>query len=148
MERDEPHAGGREDSARRREDLIRETFDRWSKGDYEPWTEAIHPQAEVVSQLVNRVYHGYAGIREWAAEVLDSFDEWDAAIAETVEAPGDRLLVIGRVHMRGRGQRRRSGGALCLAVRLPRGTDGADGDLHQQNRGGTRRGRPAIRLSA
>ena len=103
MERDEPHAGGREDSARRREDLIRETFDRWSKGDYEPWTEAIHPQAEVVSQLVNRVYHGYAGIREWAAEVLDSFDEWDAAIAETVEAPGDRLLVIGRVHMRGRG---------------------------------------------
>lgn len=87
---------------RRREELIRETFDRWSSGDREPWTEAIHPDAEVVSQLANRSYHGYAGIREWASDVLDSFDEWDSKIEESVAAPGDRLLVIGRAHLRGR----------------------------------------------
>ena len=83
-------------------DIVSETFERWSRGDREVRKADVHPEAVVVSQLANRTYHGYAGIRQWTEEVLGSFDEWEMEIEQRRELPGDGLLVIGTVHLRGR----------------------------------------------
>jgi ketosteroid isomerase-like protein len=83
-------------------ELVRRTFDRWSRGDRALRSEEIDPEAEVVSQLANQVFRGYDGIRRWIADVLDAFDEWAMDIHDTIETPEGRLLVIGRARLRGR----------------------------------------------
>ena len=84
-------------------EIIRSTFDRWSRGVRDVRTEDVDPDAEVVSQLADRVYRGYDGIRQWTADVLDSFDEWDMRLDQIRELGGERALAIGSVHVRGRG---------------------------------------------
>jgi ketosteroid isomerase-like protein len=88
---------------RTKEQIVRETFERWSRGDRELRREDIDPAAEVVSQLANRRFRGYAGIRRWMTDVLDSFDEWSMEIEEAREVDEERLLVIGTARLRGRG---------------------------------------------
>jgi ketosteroid isomerase-like protein len=87
---------------RSKAEIVRRTFERWSAGDRELRTEEIDPQAEVVSQLADQVFHGYDGIRRWMNDVLDAFDEWAMEIRECRETVDGRLVVIGRARLRGR----------------------------------------------
>jgi ketosteroid isomerase-like protein len=84
-------------------DVVRRTFERWNRGDRELRTEDIDPEAQVVSQLANQTFHGYDGIRQWIADVLDSFDEWGMEVRDWRENESGRLLVTGRAQLRGRG---------------------------------------------
>ena len=84
------------------EELIRELFERWNSGDREIDAATIAQDAEIHSAMTNSTYHGYGGIKDWMVEIDDQFDSWQLSIDEIRELGEDRLLTLGKVHIRGR----------------------------------------------
>jgi ketosteroid isomerase-like protein len=87
-------------------EIVREAFDRWNKGDRESLLAQIDPDVEihVPSSLISggEPYHGHDGYREWTATMEESFEVWEIR-PETFEEHGDTVLVLGSMHLRGRG---------------------------------------------
>jgi ketosteroid isomerase-like protein len=87
-------------------DLVRDAFERWNAGDRESLIETIDPGIEIraaSSQLSGgEPYHGHDGYREWIAAMEESFEVWKI-YPEVFEEHGDTVLVLGRMHLRGRG---------------------------------------------
>jgi len=89
-----------------REELTREVFDSFNEGDFELRPEVTHPDIEIVTEttrLSGEPYRGHEGVRRWIAETFEAFDEWKLAIDEIEERGPDRVLIVGAVHLRGRG---------------------------------------------
>lgn len=82
---------------------MRATFARWSDGQRDVDPADVHPEAQVVSQLAHQVFHGHEGIRRWTSDVMDAFAEWRMEIVDIHESGTGRLLVVGRVQLKGRG---------------------------------------------
>jgi ketosteroid isomerase-like protein len=89
--------------ARTHVELVYDVFERWNRGERDPRPDEIEPDFEVVSRLTNQVYRGAAGIRDWVADVTESFDQWNLRLDEVRELGDDRLLGLGRLQIRGRG---------------------------------------------
>jgi ketosteroid isomerase-like protein len=85
-----------------REQLVRRTFERWNSGERVLPPEEIHTDAVVYSAMTGNTFRGTEGIRKWMAEIDEQFDDWLLKIEEISAVPGDRLLVVGSVHFRGR----------------------------------------------
>jgi ketosteroid isomerase-like protein len=86
-----------------REELIRREFDRWNAGERrEIDPQVVHHDVVIHSQMTNATYHGHDGMRRWMAEIDDQFQEWHSSIDEFRDAPEDRLLALGTIHLRGR----------------------------------------------
>ena len=85
-----------------REELVREIYARWNQGDRDTNPEEIHPDAVVYSAMTGDTFRGLDGVRRWMAEIDEQFDDWMLTIEEVRNVPGDRLLVLGEVHFRGR----------------------------------------------
>ena len=90
-------------SEARRKELVRRVFDRWNAGDREVDPQVVHHEIVFHSGLTNATYHGHDGFRRWLTEIDDQFEEWHSFIDEFRDAGEDRLLVLGTVHLRGRG---------------------------------------------
>jgi ketosteroid isomerase-like protein len=87
-----------------REELVRREFDRWNAGERrEIDPQVLHHDVVVHSQMTNATYHGHDGVRRWMAEIDDQFEDWHSSIDEFRDAPEERLLVLGAIHLRGRG---------------------------------------------
>jgi ketosteroid isomerase-like protein len=84
------------------EELIRQEFDRWNAGERDPDPQVWHPDFVFHSSLTNATYQGYDGVRAWMAEIDNQFEEWYSSIDECRDASGERLLMLGTVHLRGR----------------------------------------------
>lgn len=84
------------------EQVVRAIFDRWNAGDRTVPTEEIHPDAVVYSAMTGDTFRGAEAIRTWMSEIDDQFDDWKLKIDEFRDVSGDRLLVLGEVHFRGR----------------------------------------------
>jgi ketosteroid isomerase-like protein len=96
-----------------RVEIVRQIMGRFNDGRYDDIPELLSPDVEIAAQstvLTGEPRRGYEGYRAWISENLDSFDEWTVAIDELDEHPGERVLVIGSFHARGR----ESGAALDL----------------------------------
>lgn len=90
----------------RRERAAREVFAAFNRGEYEVDADATHPDIEVVTEatrLNGEPYRGYAGLRQWIAETSDAFEEWTISIGEIEEPTPNRVLIVGQLHLRGRG---------------------------------------------
>ncbi len=85
-----------------RKELIRGVFDRWNAGEREIDPQLIHHDFVFRSGLTNAIYHGHDGYRRWLAEIDDQFSVWHSYVDEFREAPEDRVLALGTVHLRGR----------------------------------------------
>jgi ketosteroid isomerase-like protein len=85
-----------------REDLVRDIYARWNQGVRDIPPEEIHPDAVVYSAMTGDTFRGLDGVRRWMAEIDEQFEDWMLTIEEVREVPGDRLLVLGEVHFRGR----------------------------------------------
>lgn len=85
-----------------REELIRREMDRWNAGERELDPEVIHHDVVFHSGMTNATYSGHDGVRRWMAEVDDQFEVWHGSIDEFRDAPEERLLVLGAIHLRGR----------------------------------------------
>jgi ketosteroid isomerase-like protein len=86
----------------RREQLVRDIYARWNSGERELAPEEIHEDAVVYSAMTGDTFRGRDGIRRWMAEIDEQFDEWRLTIDEIRSISGERLLVLGGVHFRGR----------------------------------------------
>jgi hypothetical protein len=87
-----------------REALIRDTWERWNAGVRDPDAmPAIAEDFELSSALTGRVFHGREGLVEWMAEIDENFDAWNVRIDEIRPAGTDRYLILGGVHLHGRG---------------------------------------------
>jgi ketosteroid isomerase-like protein len=86
----------------RREQLVRDVYSRWNSGERELFPEDIHEDAVVYSAMTGDTFRGFDDIRRWMAEIDEQFDEWRLTIDEIRSISGERLLVLGEVHFRGR----------------------------------------------
>ena len=82
--------------------LMRRTFERWNAGERKVDSDIADPEIVVHSAMTNATYHGYAGLRQWFAEIDNQFEDWSLSIDEFREASDDRLVALGTVHVRGR----------------------------------------------
>jgi hypothetical protein len=94
-----------DDLAAAREALIRETWARWNAGERDPSAigAGLAEGFVLESALTGRVFHGRQGLIDWMAEIDDNFGAWRIRIEEIRAAGPDRFLILGSVHMRGRG---------------------------------------------
>jgi ketosteroid isomerase-like protein len=86
--------------------LVREVFDSFNAGEFEVNPDVTHPDIEVVTEatrLSGEPYCGYAGLRQWIAETWDAFEEWTISIGHVEEPSPARVLVVGTLHLVGRG---------------------------------------------
>jgi ketosteroid isomerase-like protein len=87
-------------------DLVRAAFEQWNTGAREALLEQIDPDIEInvqSSQISGGApYRGHEGYREWIAAMEESFEVWQLHL-ETFEERGDTVVVLGRMHLRGRG---------------------------------------------
>ncbi len=87
-------------------ELVRESFERWNTGDRESLLERIDADVEirvVSSQVSGRApYRGHDGYREWLATMDEAFDVWEIH-PEVFREQGGAVLVLGHMHLRGRG---------------------------------------------
>jgi ketosteroid isomerase-like protein len=83
-------------------ETVRRAFERWNRGDREIRADEVNPELELHSILLGGVVRGRDGLQSWFLEIDQQFDEWRAQIDEVREADRDRLLVLGKIHLRGR----------------------------------------------
>ena len=86
-----------------REALLRRQWQRWNAGDRESHMGQIAEDFVVESALTGRTFDGPEGLADWMAEIDESFESWRTWIDEVREVTADRYLVLGGVHLRGRG---------------------------------------------
>jgi ketosteroid isomerase-like protein len=93
------------ESAATREELVRRVNELWNAGDRRVHEEYADPDCEVRSAMTGATYRGYAGVRTWMQEIDEQFDRWRIQLDEFAHATNDRLLVLGSIHLYGRGSR-------------------------------------------
>jgi ketosteroid isomerase-like protein len=86
-----------------RQELLRRYIERWNAGDRKVHEEDADPECEIRSAMTGSVHRGYDGVRSWMQEIDEQFDTWRVRLDEFAEATGERLLVLGSIHFRGRG---------------------------------------------
>ena len=86
-------------------ELVKDAFEEWNSGEREAFLARVDPEVEIKvisSQLSGGApYHGHDGYREWVQTMEESFETWELH-PETFEEGEDAVLVIGRMHLRGR----------------------------------------------
>jgi ketosteroid isomerase-like protein len=86
-------------------ELVREGFARWNAGDHDFFFNAAAPDIELLSRfgsLTGEPYRGHRGVREWIADIQQSFERFELWLDE-VRDLGDAVLAIGGINLRARG---------------------------------------------
>jgi ketosteroid isomerase-like protein len=98
----------------------------WARGDldlmlvrYAPDCQ-FEPPPEYVRAGMRSAYSGHVGAREQAADLRESWERMDITPLEIVDA-GDRLVVLGHVHIRARGSRVELDSQIGVAYWVRRG---------------------------
>ena len=85
---------------------VRQAFERWNAGDRTAPLERIDPDAEIHpaigGALQSEPYRGHEGMRAWLDAVDENFETW-MLIPEEWHERGDTLVLLGKIHARGRG---------------------------------------------
>ena len=82
-------------------ELVQSWFKRWNGGDRDFSTDELHRDFQVVSRLQAEPFAGREGLHRWMQEVDEQFGEWQLVADEWRDA-GDRVVVLGRVRLRGK----------------------------------------------
>jgi ketosteroid isomerase-like protein len=100
--RDSADSGSTQSNA----DLVREAFEEWNTGERETFLDRLDPEVEinVISLQVTggAPYRGYDGYRQWIEAMEESFEVWELH-PQTFDEHDDSILVLGKMHLRGRG---------------------------------------------
>ncbi len=82
-------------------DFVRDSFDRWNRGDRAFDDGDLHPDVEVISNFQSEPYHGRDGFRRWMQEIDEQFQDW-RLVADDLREAGDNAVVgVGHIHLRG-----------------------------------------------
>ena len=87
------------------EQLLRQGYDAWNRGDWQAMEELLAPEFEV--DATDRVlnpdsYRGIEGFRRMAAELAEIWDMWEIEPLQFIEQ-GDLTFVAHQVRARGKG---------------------------------------------
>lgn len=82
--------------------LWRGLIDSWNRGERQGDYPFLHPDFEVHSTLADADFRGPQGLLEWYREIEEQFDRWAIEVDEGAEASGNRCLMSGTIHFRGR----------------------------------------------
>jgi ketosteroid isomerase-like protein len=86
-------------------DLVRRALEAFPRGDMDEMLSYMDPEGELHSAIVGGAegvsYRGHEGFRRWYADSFESFEELSNEWSEFRDL-GDRVLVFGRIHARGR----------------------------------------------
>jgi ketosteroid isomerase-like protein len=86
-------------------ELVREGFARWNEGDYDFIFNSATRDIELLSRfgsLTGEPYRGHEGVREWLADIQQSFERFNLWL-DDVRDLGDEVLAIGGLNLRARG---------------------------------------------
>jgi ketosteroid isomerase-like protein len=87
-------------------DTVRDVLGEWNRGDVEALiartTEDFEWHPVLVASVEGGAYRGHDGFREFMGEWTSTWDSWNLEPEEMREY-GDQVLVLTRVHARGRG---------------------------------------------
>jgi ketosteroid isomerase-like protein len=86
-------------------ELVREGFARWNEGDYDFFFDDTASDIELFSRfgsLTGEPYRGHRGVREWLADIQQSFERFDLWL-DDVRDLGDDVLALGGIELRARG---------------------------------------------
>jgi ketosteroid isomerase-like protein len=74
-------------------------------GDAGAFVAIAHPDIEFIPMRapVQGAFRGHAGLREFFDDNAQSFDVFTVSLDEVLEAPGDRVVAIGTLRIRGKG---------------------------------------------
>ena len=91
-------------------DLVVTGLERWSAGDDTGALDSLAPDVELhhnigVGTPLEGIYRGHAEVRKLWADIRESFGEARFDVERATEHDG-RVLVLGTLRLRGRGQRR------------------------------------------
>jgi len=94
-----------DDRAAEREAVIRATWDQWNEGVRDPQAMGTGLAEGFVlkSALTGRTFHGRQGLIDWMSEIDENFGAWNIRIDEIRPMTPDRYVVLGWVHLKGRG---------------------------------------------
>lgn len=85
---------------------VRDAFERWNAGDRTAPLDRIDPEVEIHTVISDAFqgepFRGHDGARAWLANLDENFETWAVLPDEFIEE-GDVLVVVGKVHGRGRG---------------------------------------------
>ena len=85
---------------------VRAAFARWNLGDHEALIEEFDPEVEIRAAssegLSGEPFVGYDGFRAWIATMEESFEVWEIH-PQLFHERGDVVVVLGSMHLRGRG---------------------------------------------
>lgn len=84
------------------EELIREVWARWNRGDRDPDDATFDPEMEVRSALTGNVYRGADAVRTWVAEINDQFESWQLRVDDVRRVELGLYVVRGAIMARGR----------------------------------------------
>jgi ketosteroid isomerase-like protein len=82
--------------------------DAISRGDVDAALEVCHAEVEfssLLAKLEGTTYRGHAGVRRYFRDVDAAWDEWRMETEQVLRAPDGRVLIVLRMHVRGRGSR-------------------------------------------
>jgi ketosteroid isomerase-like protein len=83
-------------------DLVKKGMEAWNREDIEELITLSDPDVEFVSifaGLEGRTYRGYNGLREYFADIRDTWTEFHRDIEKMIDAGGDQVVVF--FHLRG-----------------------------------------------
>jgi len=87
-------------------DTLRALFDAFNRRDFNDALRYAHPEIELhpgITELdVARQYRGHEEVRRFFETITDAWESYVVEPEETIDAPGDRVLVIERWRARGR----------------------------------------------
>jgi ketosteroid isomerase-like protein len=87
-------------------EIIKKSFEAFNRRDPEAYLRYVREDYEwrpfLFAAVEGGVYRGHEGVREWFANLDEFFESFSAEVAE-VRDLGDRVLVLGTLHGRGRG---------------------------------------------
>ena len=87
-------------------ELAEQMFVWWNLGDREVTEESLDPDLEVTGPLASTrgaPYRGLEGLDQWISDIDEQFEEWYSRPGESEQLEDGRVLVLGELHMRGRG---------------------------------------------
>jgi ketosteroid isomerase-like protein len=87
-------------------ELVRDAFERWNRREHGSVLQQIDPDVEIhvvsAELLGGGPFRGHDGYREWTAAMEESFEVWQIH-PEVFREHGDKVVVLGHMHLRGRG---------------------------------------------
>jgi ketosteroid isomerase-like protein len=90
--------------ARESIEIVRAAIEAWNRGDLDAWIGAWDERAEFLTlraRSKERVYRGHDGLRRFAAEIAEDWDEVRFEVDE-IRGAGEQVVALGRLRARPR----------------------------------------------